>query len=51
MEWLQKFLSNAVYGADGKLDGEASDKKMETDLYFNSRSHEGNDRISLYPNN
>ena len=28
MEWLQKILSNAVYGADGKLDVEATMKKV-----------------------
>lgn len=27
MEWLQKILSNAVYGDDGKLDVEATMKK------------------------
>lgn len=28
MEWLQKILSNVVYGADGKLDVEATMKKV-----------------------
>lgn len=28
MEWLQKILSNAVYAADGKLDVEATMKKV-----------------------
>ena len=28
MEWLQKILSNAVYGEDGKLDVEATMKKV-----------------------
>ncbi|NCB99949.1 MAG: hypothetical protein EOM34_04600 [Clostridia bacterium] len=28
MEWLQKILSNAVYGEDGKLDVEATVKKV-----------------------
>lgn len=28
MEWLQKILSNAVYGEDGKLDVEATMKKI-----------------------
>ena len=28
MEWLQKILSNAVYGEDGKLDVEATMRKV-----------------------
>lgn len=28
MDWLQKILSNAVYGEDGKLDVEATMKKI-----------------------
>lgn len=29
MEWLQKILANAVYGDDGKLDVEATMKKID----------------------
>lgn len=28
MDWLQKILANAVYGEDGKLDVEATMKKI-----------------------
>ena len=28
MEWLQKILANAVYGEDGKLDVDATMKKI-----------------------
>lgn len=33
MEWLQKILSNAVYGEDGKLDIEATMKKINEEAY------------------